>query len=238
MRIRPRKWIRLLWAFLLCAVFCGNAMAQSTEVVDLTKTGSLTVRVQDGEGKPIPGGELKLYQVAKLTLPNGNMTYSLTNGFENSGVSLDSFLKTGSGAPELAKAMAKNLPKNAQASAGVPDAEGKVQYSGLTLGLYLVVQSAAADKYHALDPFLVTVPVQADGAWQYAVDATPKTGTAATIPTTAPTTVSTGVPATTRLPQTGQLRWPVPVLAGGGILFLIVGWILSRRQEQRNENNQ
>jgi hypothetical protein len=35
------------------------------------------------------------------------------------------------------------------------------------------------------------------------------------------------------LPQTGQLRWPVPVLTALGALLFIIGWRLNRR---RNEN--
>jgi len=33
-----------------------------------------------------------------------------------------------------------------------------------------------------------------------------------------------------RLPQTGSLMWPVPVLAGGGMLLFLLGWIRSRRK--------
>ena len=32
------------------------------------------------------------------------------------------------------------------------------------------------------------------------------------------------------LPQTGQLNWPVPVLAGGGIALVAVGLWLSRKR--------
>lgn len=31
---------------------------------------------------------------------------------------------------------------------------------------------------------------------------------------------------TAKLPQTGQLNWPIPVLAGGGLLFLLIGFAL------------
>lgn len=36
-----------------------------------------------------------------------------------------------------------------------------------------------------------------------------------------------------KLPQTGQLWWPVPVLALAGVLLLLMGWI--RRKESRDE---
>ena len=125
-------------------------------------------------------------------------------------------------------------------------------FSQLELGLYLVSQSVPADRYHALDPFLVTVPLSENGLWIYDIDAAPKVGRASPAPTTTPTTEPSTTPTTTptasttstptgrpisRLPQTGQLRWPVPVLAGMGLVFLLIGWILSKRQEKRNEDS-
>lgn len=35
-----------------------------------------------------------------------------------------------------------------------------------------------------------------------------------------------------KLPQTGQLWWPVPLLCLGGIVFVMIGWQLVRREEQ------
>lgn len=39
----------------------------------------------------------------------------------------------------------------------------------------------------------------------------------------------------TGLPQTGMLKWPVPYLACAGLLFLLVGWVINRRNELKNE---
>ena len=36
----------------------------------------------------------------------------------------------------------------------------------------------------------------------------------------------------TKLPQTGVLWWPVPLLAGGGLLLFGIGWYQSRRRDQ------
>lgn len=40
-------------------------------------------------------------------------------------------------------------------------------------------------------------------------------------------------PAQVRLPQTGQPWWPVSCMAGIGLLLLLLGWFLFRRQENR-----
>lgn len=37
------------------------------------------------------------------------------------------------------------------------------------------------------------------------------------------------------IPSTGQLWWPVPVLAGGGVLLVIIGWFINRKWSQEHE---
>ena len=37
------------------------------------------------------------------------------------------------------------------------------------------------------------------------------------------------------LPQTGQLWWPVPVLAGAGMLLFIIGWFIHQKWSQEHE---
>lgn len=246
MRKRIKNGTLLLCAVLLCGAFLCGAAAQAYP--DLTRTGSILVCVLDTEGTPVPGGELQCFQVAKLT----NAGYVPVNGFESSGVSLDTFLSDGTGAAELAKELIQKRPANAKFVSAEPNEAGKVLFSQLELGLYLVSQSVPADRYHALDPFLVTVPLSENGLWIYDIDAAPKVGRASPAPTTTPTTEPSTTPTATptasttstptgrpisRLPQTGQLRWPVPVLAGMGLVFLLIGWILSKRQEKRNEDS-
>lgn len=62
-----------------------------------------------------------------------------------------------------------------------------------------------------------------DGSYEYNVDAFPKeTLLEPPVPTPTPTPTPTPPP---NLPQTGQLWWPVPLLAGIGLIFLIIGLI-------------
>ncbi len=51
-----------------------------------------------------------------------------------------------------------------------------------------------------------------------------------TVTTTAAVTTTTAV--TDKIPQTGQLWWPVPCLAGSGMLLLGLGFILRRKEEE------
>ena len=94
-------------------------------------------------------------------------------------------------------------------TAATADEKGVVCFAGLGEGLYLLMQ---ADGLFA--PFLVTVPLDGD----YTVDATPKMTLAPTAPTPTP------APTEPKLPQTGQLWWPVPVLAVLGLFCVAIGW--------------
>ncbi|MFR0986221.1 MAG: LPXTG cell wall anchor domain-containing protein [Frisingicoccus sp.] len=66
-----------------------------------------------------------------------------------------------------------------------------------------------------------------DGSCVYDVTASPKMGTADKLASRTPNpkpAVSGG-----KLPQTGQLWWPVPVMAIVGMLFVMFGWYRRRR---------
>ena len=46
--------------------------------------------------------------------------------------------------------------------------------------------------------------------------------------------VSPSTPDKPVLPQTGQLNWPVPVLACSGVLLFAAGWVLNRQGKKEN----
>ena len=52
--------------------------------------------------------------------------------------------------------------------------DGRVEFAGLKVGLYLLVQEQAAPGYYKADPFLVTLPMTENGEYVYDVDASPK----------------------------------------------------------------
>ena len=96
-------------------------------------------------------------------------------------------------------------------------------FDSLAPGLYVISQPKAADGYEPVAPFLVTVPFKGeDGKLQYDVDARPKVEKARkSTPTPTPPVTKTPPP---KLPQTGQLWWPVPLLVIAGLLFILAGW--------------
>ena len=101
------------------------------------------------------------------------------------------------------------------------DSEGRVSFGGLSIGLYFVMQAekGTGDKEFTITPFLVSIPYRnADGSLLYDVDASAKPTTVTKHDTTPPPPSPPK-----RIPQTGQLWWPVMALGIAGALFVLAG---------------
>lgn len=209
-----------------------SAFAADAADLDFGRSGSVTLTLTDSDGNTETGGEISIYEVASLYLGDGNMAYALTDEFEGCTAVLD---VTDTSLPTVLAQYVKDNGITGKAEK-VSD-KGNVTFDGLELGLYLMVQTASSDTYETISPFVVTVPIEDDGEWDYSVDASPKVGvvTVVTTPdeTTAPDDETT--PAEPNLPQTGQLNWPIPVLAVGGMILFAIGWVIknSDKDEKR-----
>lgn len=265
-----RKRLAAVLAALTLLVWCA-APACALEVVDLSRTGSIKVSLYDSEtSEAVGGGTLTLYRVAKVQKDNANLSFVYTNGFEDCGVELGD-LSEG----ELANQLAEKIAATAESTTVEINDLGMAEFGDLEVGLYLVVQTTAAENYNVVNPFLVSVPIQENGKYVYDVDALPKVGTAAKKtpePPDKPDTPDTpdtpdkpdeenpNTPATPGpdnpdgwvlgangekiylnpeapspdnpnghvmgahgLPQTGQLNWPIPVLAVIGVVLVAAG---------------
>lgn len=265
-----RKRLAAVLAALTLLVWC-TAPAFALEVVDLSRTGSIKVSLYDSEtSEAVGGGTLTLYRVAKVQKDNANLSFMYTNGFEDCGVELGD-LSEG----ELAGRLAEKIAATAESTTVEISDLGVAEFGDLEVGLYLVVQTTAAENYNVINPFLVSVPIQENGSYIYDVDALPKVGTAAKKtpePPDKPDTPDTpdtpdkpeeknpDTPAAPGpdnpdgwvlgahgekiylnpeapspdspngyvmgahgLPQTGQLNWPIPVLAVTGVVLVAAG---------------
>lgn len=206
----------------LLLLLCLPLSAAAQPVPDLTRKGSITITMKY-KGTPVSGGSLNLYKVGDVHEDNGNYSFVPVKGLE----ALDySDIQS----PELAKSAAKAVEekKIAAVKTVTIGSNGTAEFSDLALGLYLVVQKTAASGYKMTASFLVSVPYLEDGAYVYNVKADPKTDLEREVepaPTEKPSTPSGGG----KLPQTGQLWWPVPVLICMGLGCIAVGLI--RRRE-------
>lgn len=203
---------------LLCAIALLAVLVLPAAAVDTTKRGSISVAMVYDK-KPVPGGELTIYRVAEAS----GSSFRYLPDYKSCEVPLDDITS-----PQLPAALAalvktKNLPGTAKTI----DNQGKIKFSDLETGLYLVVQTKAADGYNAVSPFMVSVPGVVNGAYVYDVDASPKLELEKA-PTT-PTTTPSG-----DLPQTGQTQWPVPVMVVFGVFLVALGWYLCASDKRKD----
>ena len=222
-----RKRLRSLLALLLLLELPLSAAAHP--VPDERKDGhcSITVTMTYQE-KALPGGTLALYKVGDVVEEDGNYSFvpvaAIRQDFPQFGD-----IQSPDLAQKLSKLESKLTPVTALPQK-VGD-NGKVTFGELSFGLYLVVQKTAPAGYGKTEPFLVSLPYLEEGEYQYDVASQPKTDLERDV-TTKPTTSPTTHPASSsggKLPQTGQLWWPVPVLACGGLGCIVVGLIRKRR---------
>ena len=99
---------------------------------------------------------------------------------------------------------------------------GTVVFLNLQPGLYLVTQETEAAGYSKISPFLVSVPYLEEGTYVYDVTARSKTALEQEISKSADLWEDKD----DKLPQTGQLNWPVPLLAVSGLAVFVLGWYL------------
>lgn len=168
MKLHFRKvglWLTCL--LLITALFPVTAFAR--ESVDMSRT-DCTLSIQ----YPCAGIPFRLYRVADIS-ESGNFT--LTGNFKESKVSFVDLDSTGWGdaAATLAGyAAANNLsPAKTQPT----DSNGKLTFSDLQTGLYLVTwdKHTTGGYTYTPQPFLVSLPgLDTDGNWIYDVNATPK----------------------------------------------------------------
>ncbi len=283
-----RKTWRIWWISFLLLLCIGTMIPVSAfGIVDWERTGSVLVTLKDGE-QAVSGAEITLYRVADAGSIDGNLQFAFTDAFADFG-----------GIPEELQEAAQiqcladyASERKISGRTLCSDQNGTVCFDGLSLGLYLVVQSGSVQGYSDCTPFLVSVPTESDGKWMYDIDATPKTDVARLVDITVtkvwnddgkdrPESVTvqlqngetvvdivtlseqngwsytwpgqpksdawsvkeTDVPKgytasyqkngwvytitnTSSLVQTGQLKWPIPLLAGAGLLLFAMGWIL------------
>lgn len=212
---------------LSCAVLPGFAAE-----VDPDETGSITINAVY-DGKKIRGGVLSIYLIATLEEDdNGDYYYKTKSDFTSVVKEFTTENITSTTIPtKLQEQLTKKGLLSKYAARDIVDAEGQVEFKNLELGVYLVVQTKAATGYQKMKPFLVTVPVYENGEYVYDVTADSKVSPPPK-PTEAPpeTTKPSG-----KLPQTGQLNWPVPVLAAAGLTLFTIGTLLRRGRKEEYE---
>lgn len=181
--------------------------------------GSITV-LMEYNSKAVTGGTLSAYRVGEIREDNGNYSFTAAAGMEGFGGSFDNI-----SAPELMEAVAAYVEaEGISAYATAENRQGRAAFDGLPLGLYLIVQTKASQDYEPIQPFLISVPMDADGQYVYEVSAEGKFRLT-------PKPTEPERPTEPTLSQTDQLNWPISTLAGVGLCLLLNGWVLGRKKD-------
>ena len=202
--------------------------AAAHPVPDESRNGHCSITVSmTYKGKAVRGGKLALYKVGDVAENNGNYSFVPVKEIQ---ADIPEFGDIES--PDLAGRLAALEGKLTPVTSDpvTVDKDGNATFSDLTFGLYLVVQKTAASGYGKIAPFLVSVPYLYRDEYQYELTSQPKTDLEQEVKPTAPPSSGGGK----KLPQTGQLWWPVPLLICAGLGCIAVG--LFRRREDRNED--
>lgn len=225
------KQISLILASILC-ILCVNetVFAENFSKIDLGKKGSVSVTLlQRNTNKAISKVPFALYNVGNIEYSGNSLGFVYNEKFENAGMTLNDLQAEGL-ADYLADYAAEN---NISGETKKTDEQGKIVWDNLELGLYLVVQTENIQGKYTTEPFLVSVPIRESNGegWIYNVDASPKIGALPDEKPEKPTT-----PETPSLIQTGQLNWPIPLLAGSGVVIFAIGWMLTfMKRKEKNE---
>lgn len=223
------KPIKTMFSMLLAmCLLCGiSTAAYAHEVPDEDKKGTVTVEMKY-DGTAVQGGTLTAYKVGEVKEDDGNYSFVKTAAMEGFAGSYEDI-----GSAELAEAVAAFVEQEKiSACATAENENGKAVFSDMELGLYLIVQTTKSDGYEAMNAFLVSVPMNEDGCYVYEVNAEGKFQL-----TKEPTPTTPDKPKDPTLPQTGQLNWPVPLLAVLGMCLFAAGWALrfGRRKDSYAE---
>lgn len=215
-----KRILSLLFALVLASCLSLTVYA-SHPVPDLSKKGSITF-VMNMDDVLLDGGRLNLYKVADIIEVNGNYGFRLIDALWGADVDLDKLTDPAVADRLLTLAKAARLP-----AVTVPIAEGRAAFPDLSAGLYLVWQADAdaTEGFSPIQPFLISIPKFQDGEYILDIIADPKVPleTEPTEPTEPPPPPPPPPP---HLPQTGQLNWPVPVMAALGSVLFVLGLIL------------
>lgn len=215
------KYIKQICSVLLalCLLCMASVTAYAHEVPDENQKGTVTVKMEY-DGKAVAGGTLTAYRVGQIQESDGNYSFAKTDAmaaFTGSYADITS--------ADLAESVAAFVAENkVPAYSTAKNQNGKAVFSDLELGLYLIVQTEASEGYEPLKPFLISVPMNEGGHYVYEVSAEGKFQLEQKPQPTTPTTPPK--PSEPTLPQTGQLNWPIPVLAVLGLCLFSVGWVL------------
>lgn len=193
---------------------------------------SITILLIDPQKNITASGvEVSMYKIAEFT-DYQKHEFTAAGEFENIISKLD-FSTTEKGCTKKnAEIILKFIEDNkiSAQSAVKSNENGIAEFGTVEKGIYLI--NADGRENYSISPFLVEAPLYEDGKYYNDVKASPKFLTVNDDSSTDDSSDSTPDSPTCdtppdngeKIPQTGQLKWPVPVLAILGITLIVIGY--------------
>ncbi len=219
--LKNKLRITVPFVLVLFILSLTNITAFAKELPDLNSKGTLTISMEK-EGKAVPGGEFEIYRIANAAVSNGCLKYVLANDFKDCGISFDN-PESDKFASKLEKYIKSNKISGIRKTV---DNDGIAKFGKLGAGMYFVMQNEAAKGYDKANSFTVSLPDYEDGKYNYTVKANPKFSFSSSKNKTTPTTIKPSKPTEPKLPQTGQLNLPIPILTASGLCMFVVGLVI------------
>jgi len=245
--------LQMLIAVLIAGLFSHAVWADTTEYADLDRTNRLVLHLESvvEEVKKEEGAKVKIYKIAGMKYQGSDLQYVYTDDWKE----LTADLSKEVSEEEILKMRDLAEKKQLTGIEKTSDKDGNVYYPDLPQGVYLVVQTDEVTHFSTFEPFLVYLPCIEENHWKYDVVAEPKIVYQVRSGSRDPSEPDPTLPESPsepqnppreeppkedtppKLPQTGQLNWPIPVLLVAGAFLVSAGVIvrLAGRKEDEKE---
>ena len=227
--------IRFLIMMLIMTFVLSINTSADDGILDLTIPGSLTF-IMEYNNKALTDGQMNLYYVGSIEKVDQDVyEFVILPALE-----VDHITEEQLNDPEIAS----NLLSKAKTILGeskrivAPIANGQAAFEDLDIGLYLVWQEEtdASTGMSPICPFLISVPRWQGNNLVMDVIGTPKVSVEPEPNEPPPPPPPTPPLPPPELPQTGQLKWPIPVMGiTGGVLFVLGAVLCLNKKRAKNE---
>lgn len=221
---------RIMTALLVLLVLMSGLWIRgaAAELPDLNRLGSVTFLMKFS-GAPLTGGSLTMYKAGRPA--SDGSCFLLVDPLKQSDISLENLQD-----PALAKNLHSLVVQQKLEPVTASIRAGKAAFPELEPGLYVVSQRPGEEipGFAAIEPFLISLPQWQEDGYVYDLTAAPKVPLEPAPLKPTETTKPTQPDKPTKLPQTGQLNWPVPILTVLGLGFFCLGWALLSESKRRD----
>lgn len=218
---------RIFSLLLLLLLFVNSVAAANAVELPQERTDSCSIEISvQYDGKPIKDGKLTAVLVGYMDQEDYN--YFFRTVFKHEEIEKIGSWET---VNQMYAFYKNDRNKYDFEEVTVEIKDGKAKFSKLDTGLYLVFQETPSTGYYPISSFLVSVPYWDGTKYCYDVDLNAKTALGEIHPEPTEKKDSSGSGTSggkppQKLPQTGQLTWPIPVMIVTGSVLLALGWWL------------